>query len=230
MRGTEILRLLLVTLVFTKPVPAFALSNVVRDTALVRILSFGPDASGFEMALDTLTHNRIVLGEPWNGDHASDPWTRCHHNVVSAKVHAVAKTLLETRWGSKQNTRRQICELAASHGVRRLDTLDVFLTLIQDESRLPYESLAILRDKRTASVLAKRLRALSASNERAQYPGEAVDITRCLYHMTWYAAETADSLLVEQTDPSIRSILQRIIAESSLHREPEREMPAVPVE
>lgn len=194
---------------------AMALSNVARDTTYVRILRMGPDARGFDEALDSLTYNRVVLGEPWCGDQESNPWTHCHHNIVSPAVVAIARDLIKTEWGSTDEHRRRLLELTASHAGRWLDTLDVFQNLTQDDSRLPYQSLAILRDRRSAAVLMARFHGIRHHPEREAYPGEVMDVVRCLYHVPWYTLDSARAMHAEETDPAIREVLARAIAANS---------------
>jgi hypothetical protein len=130
------------------------------------------------------------------------------------------ESLLQTEWASRPDGCRRLLELAGSHGVQWLDSLDVFLYLIEDENRLPYASLAVLRDRRTAAVLARRFQKLRQSeSERAV--AERLMIARTLFHLDWNV-ETVDSLLVEETDPVVRRELVRAVVNGP-HRDAERE-------
>lgn len=180
----------------------------------VAVLEAGPAQQDCGYALYCLSSVSQDDGGRWAGPLAANRFARFRADPLRGRIANVVTKLLKTGWADSNDNRTQLYGLAASRGIAKIDSIDVFDTLVAQPDKVGFELyryLAILQDCRAVDFVASRYERLRTDSvtERA---GEADDIVNCLYHIPCKRAiEVSKRLLLTERDPDLRARIHRVL-------------------
>lgn len=193
--------------------PVSAGECTMPDSHYVSILEAGPGHPEFP---DFWCLQRACFIETplWAGKAHAARFAAARADTLVPRIRDAARRLLALPEARGSEWRRAVLEVAAAHGLARLDSLDVFAELFPAGhrfSRQDYALVAVLQDCRGVGILRSRYLALREDPD-AEGWDEPVHVLSCLYHLPCEEAlALAKDLYATETDEHLSQRVQRVM-------------------
>ncbi len=179
----------------------------------VAVIEAGPAHEEFPHVLWCVNDESHIWTPLWAGKHHAARFAAARADTMVPRIREAARRLLALPESPNAEWRLKVLEVAAAHGIARVDSLDVFAELFTGKRRLyshDYGLMAILQDCRAVPILRERYLDLRA-DPAAVDADEAVHVLSCLYHLPCSeAAALATELAADEKDAKLLERLRRV--------------------
>jgi hypothetical protein len=179
----------------------------------VAVFEAGPAHEEFSYALTCVMDNSDILTPLWAGKLHAARFAAARADTMVPRLREAARRLLALPESPNADWRLEVLQVAAAHGIARVDSLDVFAELFTGKRRMnrhDYALMAILQDCRAVPILRERYLELRA-DPAATDTDAAVHVLSCLYHLPCSeAVAMATELAANEKDAKLLERLRRV--------------------